>query len=110
MKSARQPQYLGASIIPLTTSGAATVEVKVSAAGGKPFTATLAVRDTSTSETRYVDVAADGTGSAEVADGEEVSLVVANTPAALLQYDPFKLDGDAQAGLDYTVTISGATA
>ncbi|KAK7751222.1 hypothetical protein SLS62_006767 [Diatrype stigma] len=112
VKSARQPRYFGANIVPLTTSSAATkVEVQVSASGGKPFTATLAVRDTSTSETRYVDVAAaDGSGSVEVAAGEEVSLVVVNTPAALLQYDPFDLGSDVQAGLDYTVTINGATA
>lgn len=109
VKSARQPRYFGANIVPLTTSGAATVEVQITASGGAPFSATLAVRDTGSGVARYVDLV-DGAGSAEVAAGEEVSLVVANTPAALIQYDPFDLGSDVQAGLDYTVTISGATA
>lgn len=109
VKSARQPRYFGASIVPLTTSGAATVEVQITASGGAPFSATLAVRDTGSGVARYVDLV-DGAGSAEVAAGAEVSLVVANTPAALIQYDPFDLGSDVQAGLDYTVTISGATA
>lgn len=108
VKSARQPRYFGANIIPLTTeSGAASVEVQVESAGGD-FTATLAIRNTSSGATRYVDLP-NGTGSAEVASGEEASLVVANTPA-LIQYDPFDLGSDVQAGLDYTVTITGATA
>lgn len=108
VKSARQPRYFGANIVPLTTSGAATVEVGVEAASGGAFVATLAVRDTVSGATRYVDLP-DGTGSAEVAGGEEVSLVVAHTPE-LIQYDPFELGSDVQAGLDYTVTITGATA
>ena len=82
-------------------------EVQVESAGGD-FTATLAIRNTSSGATRYVDLP-NGTGSAEVAGGEEASLVVANTPA-LIQYDPFDLGSDVQAGLDYTVTITGATA
>lgn len=110
MKSARQPRYFGASIIPLTTTSSTTVKVQITASSGKPFTATLSVRDTDTSETRYVDVSGDGAGSVEVAAGEEVALVVVNTPAALIQYDPFDLGSDVQAGLDYTVKISGATA
>ena len=42
--------------------------------------------------------------------GEEATLVVANTPAALLQYDGFKLAGNpANMSLDYQVTLTGAT-
>ncbi|RWA05400.1 hypothetical protein EKO27_g9708 [Xylaria grammica] len=91
VKSARQPKYLGANIIPLKTSGSVTVTARVTAS--KAFIATLAVRNTSSGATR-----------------EEASLVVVNTPAALIQYDPFSLSSDVQAGLDYTVTLTGATA
>ncbi|RYO78573.1 hypothetical protein DL766_001715 [Monosporascus sp. MC13-8B] len=109
VKSTRRPRYMGANIVPLRTSGSSTtVNVRVNANGGGAFTATLAVRDTRSGATRYVDLP-NGSGSTTVAGGEEVSLVVANTPA-LIQYDPFKLGSDVQTGLDYTVTISGATA
>ena len=56
------------------------------------------------------DARMSSTGEVDVAAGEEASLVVANTPAALIQYDPFDLGSDVLAGLDYTVTITGATA
>ncbi|KAI0400012.1 hypothetical protein F4802DRAFT_513382 [Xylaria palmicola] len=107
VKSARQPRYMGANIIPLKKSGAATVTAKVTAS--KPFTATLAVRNTSSGATRYVDLA-NGSGSTAVSAAEEASLVVVNTPTTLIQYDPFSLGSDVQAGLDYTVTLTGATA
>ncbi len=106
VRDARRPRYLGANIVPLGLL-ATSVDVRVTAPS--PFTATLAVRDTRSAATRYVDLPG-GAGSAAVAEGEELSLVVVNTPAALLQYDPFALEGsEAQAGLDYTVTITGAT-
>ncbi|RYP05289.1 hypothetical protein DL764_003887 [Monosporascus ibericus] len=109
VKSTRRPRYMGANIVPLRTSGSSTtVNARVNANGGAAFTATLAVRNTSSGATRYVDLP-NGSGSTAVAAGEEVSLVVANTPA-LIQYDAFELGSDAQAGLDCTVTISGATA
>ncbi|KAI3321296.1 hypothetical protein HD806DRAFT_204729 [Xylariaceae sp. AK1471] len=107
VKSARQPRYLGANIIPLKKSGAVTVTAKVTAS--KAFTATLAVRNTSSGATRYVDLP-NGSGSTAMTASEEASLVVVNTPAALIQYDPFSLGSDVQAGLDYTVTLTGATA
>ncbi|KAI0469100.1 hypothetical protein F4859DRAFT_148885 [Xylaria cf. heliscus] len=107
VKSARQPRYMGANIIPLKTSGSATVTAKVTAS--KAFTATLAVRNTSSGVTRYVDLA-NGSGSTTVSSSEEASLVVVNTPASLIQYDPFSVGSDVQAGLDYTVTLTGATA
>lgn len=106
VKSARQPRYMGSNIIPLKTTGT-TVTAKVTAS--KPFTATLAIRNTSSGATRYVDLAS-GSGSATVSSGEEASLVVVNTPASLILFDPFSLTSDVQAGLDYTVTLTGATA
>lgn len=75
----------------------------------KAFTATLAVRNTSSGATRYVDLA-NGSGSTTVSSSEEASLVVVNTPASLILYDPFSVGSDVQAGLDYTVTLTGATA
>ncbi|KAI0444202.1 hypothetical protein F4803DRAFT_512355 [Xylaria telfairii] len=107
VKSARQPRYMGANIIPLKKSGSVTVTAKVTAS--KAFTATLAVRNTSSGTTRYVDLA-NGSGSTAVSSSEEASLVVVNTPASLIQYDPFSVGSDVQAGLDYTVTLTGATA
>ncbi|KAI3333444.1 hypothetical protein F4824DRAFT_502989 [Ustulina deusta] len=107
VKSARQPRYMGANIIPLKTSGSVTVTAKVTAS--KAFTATLAVRNTSSGVTRYVDLA-NGSGSTAVSSSEEASLVVVNTPASLILFDPFSLTSDVQAGLDYTVTLTGATA
>ncbi|KAJ8124799.1 hypothetical protein O1611_g8841 [Lasiodiplodia mahajangana] len=107
VKSARQPRYMGANIIPLKKSGSVTVTAKVTAS--KAFTATLAIRNTSSGATRYVDLPS-GSGSAAVSSTEEASLVVVNTPATLIQFDPFSLGSDVQAGLDYTVTLTGATA
>jgi hypothetical protein len=94
-------------VIPLKKSGAVTLTAKVTAS--KAFTATLAVRNTSSGATRYVDLP-NGSGSTAVTPSEEASLVVVNTPATLIQYDPFSLGSDVQAGLDYTVTLTGATA
>ena len=74
---------------------------------GAGFTATLAIRADSGS-VRYVDLA-NGAGEAMLASGEEASLVVVNTPDALIQYDPFSISGDVARGLDYTVQLTGAT-
>jgi hypothetical protein len=68
----------------------------------------LAIRSSSGS-VRYVDLE-NGSGSAMLASGEEASLVVVNTPDALIQYDPFQISGDVARGLDYTVQLTGATA
>jgi hypothetical protein len=103
VKAGRQPRYFGANIIPLTASGAITATVTSSAA----FTATLSIRAMSGS-VRYVDLA-NGSGNATLAGGEEASLVVVNTPAALIMYDPFSISGDVARGLDYTVQLTGAT-
>jgi hypothetical protein len=102
VKAARQPRYMGANIIPLSGSGKVTAKVASSA----PFTATLAVR-AANGAVRYVDLEG-GSGEATLASGEEASLVVANTPDTLIQYDPFMLGADVNRGLDYTVELSGA--
>jgi len=104
VKSARQPKYMGANIIPLKTT-AGSVSATVTA--NTPFTATLAVRG-SNGAVRYVDLV-DGKGQANVGSGETASLVVANTPNALYLYDPFSLSNDVKKGLDYQVQLSGAT-
>ncbi|KAH6873826.1 hypothetical protein B0T10DRAFT_533218 [Thelonectria olida] len=107
VKSARQPRYMGSNIIPLTTSGAATVKVKVTAEG--EYVATLAVRNKTSGSVRYITLAS-GSGSAAVTASEEISLIVANAPAKPILYDGFNLSDEVSKGLDYTVTISGATA
>jgi hypothetical protein len=100
--AARQPQYMGANIIPLSTSGG-TVSVEITADAA--YTATLAV--SSGSDVTYTVV--EGSGSVEVAAGDEVTLVVANTPEELILYDAFSLSSEVSKGLDYSFTLSGAT-
>lgn len=106
VKSARQPQYMGANIIPLKKSGDASVTAKITTSG--TYTATLSIRNTSSGATRYIDFA-NGSASATVSSAEEAAVVVANTPT-LIQYDPFSLSSDVKKGLDYTLTLTGATA
>lgn len=104
VNAARAPRYMGANIIPLTAEGG-KVEAKVTSTGA--FTATLAIKGSDA--VRYVTLA-NGSGSAEVASGEEASLVVANTPKELLEYNGFELEGSkANEGLDYSFTLTGAT-
>jgi hypothetical protein len=104
VKANRQPRYFGANIIPLTAMGEVTAKVTSSA----PFTATLAIR-ASGGAVRYVELE-NGTATTTVAAGEEASLVVVNTPAALVMYDPFAISGEVARGLDYQVQLTGATA
>ncbi|KAK2035291.1 hypothetical protein LX32DRAFT_708250 [Colletotrichum zoysiae] len=104
VKPGRAPRYMGANIVPLTTPGG-RVDVEVTSGG--EYTATLAIKGPG--GVRYVALA-DGAGSAEVAAGEEASLVVANTPRALILYDGFQLaDSEANKGLNYSFTLTGAT-
>ncbi|KAF2637562.1 hypothetical protein P280DRAFT_530740 [Massarina eburnea CBS 473.64] len=104
VKSARAPRYMGANITPLKATGTA-VSVAITVASGGSYTATLAVKGSSA--TRYVDFS-NGSASVTLASGEEVSLVVANTPA-LVQYDAFSIPTDLNKGLSYSVQITGAT-
>jgi hypothetical protein len=112
--AARQPRYFGANLIPLKLSGtevSAQVNI-ISAAASSGLTATFAIR-TSTGSVRYVELP-NGSGSATVAAGDEVTLVVANTPKALILYDPSTIGAavssdPANVGLDYQVQLTGAT-
>jgi hypothetical protein len=111
--SARQPMYGGANINPLTVTGSGSVSFTVRNLGNgladSNFTATVAIRNTSSGAVRYVQLA-NGTGSASIASGEEASLVVANTPNSLITYDAFASTGSAPdlKGLNYEVVIVGA--
>lgn len=102
VKSARAPRYMGANIIPLKPSGT-TVEVVISTSGS--YTATLVAK--SNGSVKYVDVIS-GRGSITLASGNEVSLVIANTPG-LAQYDAFKIPADLNRGLSYSFQLTGAT-
>lgn len=103
VKSAKAPRYMGANIIPLKSTGS-TVSVVITASSNT-YTATMAVKGGS--QVRYVDVV-NGSASVTLASGEEVSLVVANTPALVL-YDPFSIPADVNKGLTYSVQITGAS-
>ena len=106
VKSARQPRYFGANIIPLKGITAETIGVTVTA--GAPYTATLVVKRAG-GAFQYTELDG-GKGSVSVAAGEEASLVVANTPSQLIQFDPFSLTAEANKGLSYQVQLTGATA
>ena len=102
VKSGRAPRYMGANIIPLTVTGT-TVSVAITTDG--EYTATLVVN--SGDKISYTDVVG-GKGTVSVASGDEVSLVVANTPA-LVQYDAFDIPAALNEGLQYSVQITGAS-
>lgn len=115
VQASRRPRYAGANIIPLEVTGDGTVNVQVTNLGnGLPdsnFTATLSILQ-SDDTVRYVGLPG-GTGQAVVAPGEEVSLVVANTPNNLYMYNPSdfgaaETSDPANTGLDYSVVITGA--
>jgi len=107
VKAARQPRYMGANIIPLKKTGQVNITTKIATEG--PFTATLSVRNTSTGVSRYINFVA-GNVSATVSAEEEATVVIANTPGLIL-YDGFALSSsEANKGLDYTLTLTGATA
>ncbi|KAB8201927.1 hypothetical protein BDV34DRAFT_215935 [Aspergillus parasiticus] len=106
VKSFRKPQYMGANILPLSNAGAGNLQVSITSNG--VFSATLAIRNTNTGAVRYVSLE-NGSGAAVMTGNEEASVVIANTPKTLYQYDAFKLTPEVQQGLDYTIKISGAT-
>ncbi|KAF2127237.1 hypothetical protein P153DRAFT_295362 [Dothidotthia symphoricarpi CBS 119687] len=103
---ARAPRYMGANINPLKiTAGASSVSVAVTADAA--YSATLVV--SSKAGVSYTDVV-QGKASAAVAQGDEVSFVIANTPAQLVKYDPFDIPAALNKGLGYSVVVTGATA
>jgi hypothetical protein len=111
VKSSRKPQYGGANIVPLEGTGNVNVQVTNLGNGqsGSNFTATLSIRSAD-GAVRYVDLP-NGSGQATVASNEEASLVVANTPDVLIQYDAFSTQASSpeSIGLNYQVQITGAT-
>ncbi|CAI4213375.1 unnamed protein product [Parascedosporium putredinis] len=106
-KAARRPQYMGANIIPLKGTGGGPVSAKITASA--PFSATLAIRAADKKTVQYVELV-DGAAEATVDAGSEAMLVVVNTPAEILNFDPFKLTDVERQALDYTLTLTGATA
>ncbi|KAH6674777.1 hypothetical protein B0J14DRAFT_561808 [Halenospora varia] len=107
VKAARQPRYMGANIIPLKGTGA--IKVAVTVTGGVGYSATLAIQTTASGVVRYLDLVG-GSVEATLSSGEEATLVVANTPDALLLFDPFKLTATENKGLDYSLQLTGVTA
>ncbi|KAH8897246.1 hypothetical protein GQ53DRAFT_887509 [Thozetella sp. PMI_491] len=107
VKSARAPRYMGANITPLKTSSGASISISITSAS-QAYTATLAVRNTSSNTVRYVSFS-NGTASTTLASGEEATFILANTPANLVLYDPFSLSTNVNTGLDYSFTMTGAT-
>jgi hypothetical protein len=118
----RAPRYFGASIIPLNiTSPSVTATVTAQTS----YTAYLVVQAVNVGvrfgnqygEIRYIElVNSNGQGgvvktaSTDIAEGDEVMLVVANTPDKLLMYDATQADtGPAAVGMDFTFTLEGAT-
>jgi hypothetical protein len=71
------------------------------------FTATLAIR-ASSGATRYVDLPG-GAGETSVEAGDEVNLVVVNTPNELYQFDPQYIGSPENVGLNYKVKLTGAS-
>ncbi|KAH7179853.1 uncharacterized protein B0J16DRAFT_347832 [Fusarium flagelliforme] len=100
----RSPRYMGANIIPLDVTGD-KVDVKVVSEG--EFVATVAVyhKDGTTSYTTLVD----GAASVDITAGDDVTVVVANAPAKAVMYNGFELTEEVNKGLDYTLTLNGAT-
>lgn len=122
VKADRRPRYAGASIIPLEVTGDGNISVEVTNLGNglddSNFTATLSILaddgagPSGNGSVRYVDLPG-GSGQATVAPGEEVSLVVANTPDELYLYNPSDFGAaessdPANTGLNYSVEITGA--
>jgi hypothetical protein len=119
----RAPRYFGASIIPLNNVNATGVTATVSAQTS--YTAYLVVQSVNLGvrfgnkygEIKFIElVDSNGQGgivktaSTDIADGDKVMLVVANTPDKLLMYDATQADtGPAAVGMNFTFTLEGAT-
>ena len=112
VKADRAPLYGGANITPLSVSSG-TVNARVINLGNglsdSNFTATLSIRNTQSGSVRYVDLV-NGAANTAVANNEEVSLVVANTPNNLYLYNAFESTTSSPdaIGLQYEVELTGA--
>lgn len=110
--AARKPQYTGSNIIPLMATGTGQISIQVTNLGNglsdSGFTAVVAIK-ASNNGVRYVDLP-NGTGSFQLASGEESSLVVTNTPTSLYLYNAFEstTTSPESIGLNYQVQILGA--
>ena len=93
---------MGANMIMLRATGG-TVTARVSSRS--QFTATLVGYGPQGG--RYAELA-NGCWFIAMRSGEEVALVVANTPSPLT-YDPFRLPAAAQQGMEYEVQVQGAS-
>ncbi len=112
VKTEKKPYYGGANITPLQVTDGGAINVSVSNLGNglsdSNFTATLAIRN-SNGSVRYIDLI-NGSGQVTIASGEEVSLVVANTPDSLYRYNAFESTSASPElqGLNYQLSITGA--
>ena len=110
VKADRRPAYGGANLIPLQGTG--LVQVQVTNLGNglaeSDFTATLVVREVN--GTVHYEELVNGAGAVDVPLFGEATLVVANTPTTLYQYDAFSsaLGSPELTGLNYEVLIEGA--
>jgi hypothetical protein len=103
IKSARAPKYMGAGIHPIKGTGKISVKVT----SEMPFTAKISIR-TRSGAVSLIDLP-KGAGEATIGAGDEASLVVVNTPDALIIYNGFEIAKSAAAKtLSYKVGITGA--
>ncbi|KAF2218618.1 hypothetical protein BDZ85DRAFT_299412 [Elsinoe ampelina] len=119
VQEAKRPLYMGSNIIPLNrTSDNADGSITVRVDGKATFSATLAVRsnDNTVEYAPLSNTTATGSGNVfaqqiavELLQGQEIMLVVANTPDALLDYDNYDISGAVAVGLDYSISLTGAT-
>ncbi|TKX19983.1 metallopeptidase-like protein 6 [Elsinoe australis] len=108
VKTGRRPAYMGSGMHRVVNA-AGDVVVKVDSTAG--VTATVAVRAVDNGAVRYVGLVNGVAKTVSVAQGEQVIVVVANTPDELILYDAFALaNSPASVGIDYTVSISGGGA
>lgn len=112
VKEAKRPQYAGANIIPLNVT-AQSISVSLSNLGngleGSNYSATLAIRNTGNGNIRYVDLVS-GVNQVNLSSSEELSLVVANTPDNLIQFNAFESSETTadSIGLNYEVELTNA--
>ncbi|KAH6960159.1 hypothetical protein DER45DRAFT_557235 [Fusarium avenaceum] len=103
-KSGREPRYMGSNIIPLEVTGS-QVTAKVSS--NAEYVATIAIYRKG-GKSSYITLE-NGAATVPVEAGEDVSIIIANAPAKPILYDGFNLSAEVSKGLDYTLSLTGAT-